>query len=144
MNKMSSHFRNASRKALNLPIDDKEYTVSLTKYIPVNNNIIVHISSVTEEVLTNTIVEYNEDDDFMDIVYKFVEAKEFKNVTSFSFIIEFKTDDIVLKVCACINENGSENKTEEFILPADEIIRYWMICNTINIISKARTGKSID
>ena len=144
MNKMSSHFRHASRKALNLPIDDKEYTVSLTKYIPVNNNIIAHISSDTEEVLTNTIVEYNEDDDFMDVVYKFVEAKEFKNVTSFSFIIEFKTDDIVLKVCACINENGSENKTEEFILPADEIIRYWMICNTINIISKARTGKSID
>ena len=144
MNKMSSHFRLASRKALNLPIDDKEYTVSLTKYIPVNNNIIAHISSDTEEVLTNTIVEYNEDDDFMDVVYNFVEAKEFKNVTSFSFIIEFKTDDIVLKVCACMNENGSENKTEEFILPADEIIRYWMICNTVNIISKARTGKSID
>ena len=144
MNKMSSHFRLASRKALNLPIDDKEYTVSLTKYIPVNCNIIVSISSNSEEVLTNTIVEYNEDDDFMDVVYNFVEAKEFKNVTSFSFIIEFKTDDIVLKVCACINENGSENKTEEFILPADEIIRYWMICNTINIISKARTGKSID
>ena len=145
MNKMSSHFRIASRKALNLPIDDKEYTVSLTKYTPVNNNIIAHISSDTEEVLTNTIVEYNEDDDFMDVVYNFVEAKEFKNVTSFSFIIEFKTDDIVLKVCACMNEDGSsENKTEEFILPADEIIRYWMICNTINIISKARTGKSID
>ena len=67
MNKMSSHFRIASRKALNLPIDDKEYTVSLTKYIPVNNN---------------TIVEYNEDDDFMDVVYNFVKAKEFKNVTS--------------------------------------------------------------
>ena len=80
----------------------------------------------------------------MDVVYNFVKAKEFKNVTSFSFIIEFKTDDIVLKVCACMNENGSENKTEEFILPADEIIRYWMICNTVNIISKARTGKSID
>ena len=145
MNKMSSHFRIASRKALNLPIDDKEYTVSLTKYIPVNNNIIVHISSVTEEVLTNTIVEYNEDDDFMDVVYNFVEAKEFKNVTSFSFIIEFKTDDVILKVCACINEEGSsENKTEEFIFAADEIIRYWMICNTVNIISKARTCKSID
>ena len=144
MNKMSSHFRIASRKALNLPIDDKEYTVSLTKYIPVNCNIIVSISSNSEEVLTNTIVEYNEDDDFMDVVYKFVEAKEFKNATSFSFIIEFKTDDIVLKVCACMNENGSENKTEEFIIPADEIIRYWMICNTVNIISKARTGKSID
>ena len=144
MNKMSSHFRIASRKALNLPIDDKEYTVSLTKYIPVNCNIIVSISSNSEEVLTNTIVEYNEDDDFIDVVYNFVKAKEFKNVTSFSFIIEFKTDDIVLKVCACMNEDGSENKTEEFILPADEIIRYWMICNTINIISKARTGKSID
>ena len=66
MNKMSSHFRITSRKALNLPIDDKEYTVSLTKYIPVNNNIIVHISYVTEEVLTNTNVEYNKDEDIMD------------------------------------------------------------------------------
>ena len=145
MNKMSSHFRIASRKALNLPIDDKEYTVSLTKYIPVNNNIIAHISSDTEEVLTNTIVEYNEDDDFMDVVYEFVKAKELKNVESFSFIIEFKTDDMILKVSACINEDGSsESKTEEFIFAANEIIRYWMVCNTINIVSKARTGKSID
>ena len=146
MNKMSSHFRIASRKALNLPIDDKEYTVSLTKYIPVNNNIIAHISSDTEEVLTNTIVEYNEDDDFMsNAVYNFVEAKEFKNVESFSFIVEFKTDDVILKIRVYMNkEEWSENKTEEFIFAADEIIRYWMICNTVNIISKARTGKSID
>ena len=144
MSKMSSHFRIALRKALNLPIDDKEYTISLTKYIPVNSNIIVSISSNSEEVLTNTIIEYNEDGDFMNVVYNFVEAKEFKNVTSFSFIIEFKTDDIVLKVCACMDEDGSKNKTEKFILPADEIIRYWMICNTVNIISKARTCKSVD
>ena len=44
MNKMSPHLINESRKALYIPIDDKEYTVSLTKYIPVNNNIIAHIS----------------------------------------------------------------------------------------------------
>ena len=145
MSKMSSHFRIALRKALNLPIDDKEYTISLTKYIPVNSNIIVSISSNSEEVLTNDIVEYNKDDDFMNVVYEFVKAKEFKNVKSFSFIIEFKTDDVILKVCACINEEGSsESKTEKFILPADEIIRYWMICNTVNIISKARTCKSVD
>ncbi len=146
MNKMSSHFRIASRKALNLPIDDKEYTVSLTKYIPVNCNIMVRITSDTEEILTNVIVEYNEDDDFMsNTVYNFVEAKEFKNVESFSFIIEFKTDDVILKVCASINEEGSnESKSEEFIIPVDEIIRYWMICNIVNIISKARTCKSVD
>ena len=143
MNKMSPHLINESRKALYIPIDDKEYTVTLTRYIPANTTMIC--APDDKGISTNKIVKFNEDDDFMDIIYKFVEAMKFKNTESFSFIVEFKTDDVILKVRVYMNEEeGSENNIEQFIIPVDEIIRYWMICNIVDVVTKARSCKSID
>ena len=143
MNKMSPYLINESRKALYIPIDDKEYTVTLTRYIPANTTMVC--APDDNGISTTKIVKFEEDDDFMDIIYKFVEAMKFKNVKSFSFIVEFKTDDVILKVRVYMNEEErSENKIEQFIIPADEIIRYWMVCNIVDVVSKARSCKSID
>ena len=105
MNKMSSHFRITSRKALNLPIDDKDYEIHFVRFIDGNETVNSFCMNNTTD---NRVVKKNPafhfmDDNFMDAIYDnflpyYLTKNQMKEMKNYHIITAVKDTSVTIKI----------------------------------------------